>query len=229
MNELPNNLLRDLDREIGSARELLTRLKPASDTDKLLFYHLRLACEIGVASRLVIEHQLPRAAFVLARVLFESCVSACWISRSAQNAQAASTASLQELTRLLRNSLDAGIAVLRDRVTDELAPRDAVQEIVRNAQRAPSVWQMAKDVGLGSTYVALYGVLSMGAHGNTFATDAAFDADGALTVSSETAASLLEAIALVAGDWILRERITDMAEVQRILQVHPFELQGGRR
>jgi hypothetical protein len=195
----------------------------ASPTDPLanhLVDRLRVACENAAGCCLLAESDLPAPLLTVTRSLFESLISTFWASLSDDNARTVVEASQREMARLMRNLLFHGRATVQDTTTGKNVTGKVLQsDIVAEAKRPPRLDCMAQDAKIKNIYDAIYGFLSMFAHGTATEILVRMGREEPTFAGLETSHAALESRHLIAGNRISERRATSREELERIFNI----------
>ena len=190
--------------------------------EEALVYCLEHATDIARACLLVCESKLPRALVILNRALLESLIWCRYVTISRESAQAFSDAAGDELKRTARRNLAAKFA----RIVDARTGEDKTAEILdspmlSNIPRRLSLEDAARAGGLIRLYSAIYGFISIYAHGKAFGLSEDSDLDHELYMSLCSVLGALECINMIASDWIIDRTQTNQEILERILSIQP--------
>jgi hypothetical protein len=201
--------LRKIETLIREAEAFLKRsfLQEKRDNRTVALRHIcEESVDIAKACVHVSDNDLPIAARVLDRALFERIVFGKWVAESEENADRFTNASLEEGVRQLRKYLDRGVGkIIRtstgENVTEEFRNSHKFKEILR----APKFEDMAREAGMEDIYTMLYGPMSMLSHGNSFGLPRNRSGSEQHIVLSSITAQLAALIA-VCEAWYSRQR-----------------------
>jgi Family of unknown function (DUF5677) len=161
--------LRDRLEELGVERKKY----PMNGTkqDAVLLHFIERAEQFVAASLAIVDYPIPLS--VMSRVLCEDFFLAVWVAASEQNATEYEDGVNSEIAKMLSVHLNAGRAVMRNKITTEPASEEFMNEYFLpklkslNTHRT-KVEQIAKAAGLQRVYDILYRGASLEVHGNTF-------------------------------------------------------------
>ena len=144
----------------------LRRLAEVDEVGDFLIDRAAVAADHTAGCAMLAAARLAAPGAVIVRSLLEALFGTCWASFGDANGRRLMGASRRELLRIMRLNLQAGHAGIFHRETGA----DHTAEVLRHpfiaeAERLPRFDHLAKDVGLKKIYDALYGLLSMFAHG----------------------------------------------------------------
>ena len=220
----------DIDEACAIAREAaeqllddLPALRRLADDDavgRFLLDRAAEAAERGTGCAMLAEARLAAPGAVVARSLLEALFGTCWASIDDTNGRRLMEASRRELLRIMRLNLQAGHASVRHRETGE----DRTAEILRHpavteAERLPRCDHLAKDAGLKKIYDALYGLMSMFAHGAGGEFASGDKRDGFIHAQLHTAAAVVRCNHLIVANRFRHGRATTQDELAAILKV----------
>lgn len=190
--------------------------------ENAIIFCLERASDIAEGCLIVANAKLPASLGSLNRALLEILFWACWVVQSDENAQAYQGLAVNELKRLMRKNLGTGHA----RVVHKETQEDKLLEFLKSPEMANvpkrlRIEDVARLAGLERIYTQIYGLMSMDAHGNTFGMSSflATDVDQKMFMLIASANALLACVNLIAKNWIVNLRQTDIADVYRILNI----------
>jgi hypothetical protein len=195
----------------------------ASPTDFFanhLTNRLGVACENATGCCLLAERDLLAPLLTVTRSLFESFISTFWASLSEDNARIVAEAGHREMKRLMRNVLLRGRAVVQSRTTGKNVTREVLEsDVVSEAKRPPRFDAMARDADIRNIYDALYGILSVFAHGTATELLARMAREEPTFAGLEASRAVLESLHLIAVNRIRERRATRREELESILNI----------
>jgi hypothetical protein len=163
--------------------------------DRVLFYFMGRAAEIGEASFRIADLQTP--LFVLARVLCEDFFTMYWVSLSEKNADEYQKAAISEMAKIIQKNLTNKRARIRHisskkDVTAEFLPKLSLRIIKKK-----TIKEIAAASGLSKVYDIVYRYDSLEVHGNTFEVSEMKPQMDGIAVAASAVNALLRAILLV--------------------------------
>jgi hypothetical protein len=190
--------------------------------EETLVYCLVNATDIARACLLLCESKLPGALVILSRALLETLIWARYVTISMECAQAFSDAAGEELRRTARRNLAAKFARVVDRKTGEDRTAEVLDSpLLSKIPRRLSLEDAARAGGLIRLYSAIYGFISIYAHGKAFGFSENPDLDNELYLSMCSALGALECTNVIASDWIVDRKQTDQDILWRLLGLRP--------
>ncbi len=210
----------------GMARRLhddVAALRPLAADDEVgrfLLDRAGVAADHTLGCAMLAAARLATPGAVVTRSLLEALFGTCWASLDDANGQRLMGAGRRELLRIMRLNLVAGHAGIRHRETGE----DHTAELLRHpavakAERLPRFDHMARDAGLTKIYDALYGLMSMFAHGAGGDILIGNRRDDFIYAQIQSAAAVARCNGLVVANRLRHGRSTTQEELAAILKV----------
>ena len=163
--------------------------------DKVLFYFMGRAAEIGEASFRISDLQMP--LFVLARVLCEDFFTMYWVSLSEKNADEYQKAALSEMAKIIHKNLTNKRARIRHISSKKDVTAEFLPKLGRRIIKKKTIQQIAAASGLSKVYDIVYRYDSLEVHGNTFEVSEMTPQMDGIAVAASAVNALLRAILLV--------------------------------
>jgi Family of unknown function (DUF5677) len=166
--------------------------------DKVLFYFMNRAVQIGEACFRISDLQMPLV--VLSRVLCEDFFIMFWVSQSHKNATAYCKAARSEMVKMVRQNLNNKRARIRKISSGKDITADFLPQLDRHIRQKSRLDRIADKTGLGKLYDIVYRFESLEVHGNTFGLmERKSELDG-VAVALSTVNALLRAVLLIADN-----------------------------
>lgn len=210
----------------GAARRLLDdqrELRAVAGADEVgsfLLDRTAVAAEHAIGCAMLAEARLAAPGAVVTRAVLEAFFGTYWVSVDEANGRRLMQATRREMLRLMRLNLQGGNGAIRHRETR----KDHTQEILRSpamaeAERLPRFDHMARDVGLQKVYDALYGIMSMFAHGAGTELLTEERRDSLIHAQLHAASAVVRCDHLIVVNRFRHARTTTQDEIAGILQV----------
>ncbi len=210
-------------REVKLLRDDLGALRLLVETDEVgrfLLDRAVTAAEFGDACALLAEVRLAAPGAVVARSLLEALFGTCWAAINDANGRLLLEAGRRELLRIMRLNLNAGHASIRHRDTGEdHTARILGHPAVAEAERLPRFDHLARHAGLKKVYDALYGLMSMFAHGAGSEFAAGGRREGLIYAQLHAVAAVVRCNHVVVTNRLRHSRATTQEELATILKV----------
>lgn len=197
--------------------------KEVGESDEVGGYILdrvAVAADHATGCAMLGEARLAAPCAVVTRSLLEGFFGTYWASLDDSKGRQLMEATKKELLRITRVNLTNGHATIRDRVTGE----DRTRELLRHpamakAERLPRFDHMANEAGLKKIYDALYGLMSMLAHGAGTHLMASGGRDGFIYAQLHAATAVVRCEHLILVNRIRQSRTTRGDEIASIFKV----------
>lgn len=213
--------LQSVARRLRDDVAVLRPLAAGDEVGRLLLDRADVAAQHAIGCAVLAEARLAAPGAVVARSLLEGLFGTCWASLNDANGQRLMGASQRELLRIMRLNLVAGHASIRHLKTGEdHTARLLRHPAVAEAGRLPRFDHMARDAGLMKIYDALYGLMSMFAHGVGEEFMAADRRDGFIDAQVQSAAAVARCNGLVVANRLRHGRATTQDQLAAILKVN---------
>jgi len=122
--------------------------------DKVLFYFMDRAVQIGEAAFRIYDLQLP--LFILARVLCEDFFNIYWVSLAEANAKEYQKAAISEMAKILRINLTNKRARVRHISSKKDVTEEFLPKIISRITKGDRIKERAKTLGLSKVYDIVY-------------------------------------------------------------------------
>jgi hypothetical protein len=199
---------------------VLRPLAASDEVGRFLLDRVAVAAEHGAGCAMLAEARLASPGAVVARSLLEALFGTCWASIDDVNGRRLMEAGRRELLRIMRLNLQAGHASVRHRETGEDRTAEILRHpVVAEAERLPRFDHLAKDAGLKKIYDALYGLMSMFAHGAGGEFASGDKRDGFIHAQLHAAAAVVRCNQLIVANRFRHGRATTQDELAAILKV----------
>lgn len=189
-------------------QELHGRSEP-TDRDKAILYCIEHAVDLALGCAAVAAQELPDSTTTLSRALLETLIWTRYVTLSENNAQEFLGSYLEELKRTARKNLSVGYAHIYERRTKADKTAEFLRsERMKNIRPRISIESAAKAGGLEKAYTAIYGFISMVAHGRACGLRHQSEAKEDLFASLSAALGAIECIEVMATSWLLARQQT---------------------
>ncbi len=181
-------------------------------------YCLRHAIDLSKGCLLSVDANLPDSSATLGRAILETLFWARYVTLSKENAQEFADSMVNELKRLARKNLKAGLASITDAATDQDRSEEILNSsLLKDVPRGSSIESVAKAGGLGHIYTMIYGFESMIAHGKALGLENTLHSEDRFFSVLSAAFGYFQCVELITLDWMEHRKVTSQELLQRVL------------